>query len=311
MSQKVTISNISMAPPRTDTTRTIQEIVEGMISHIGYKLENVLPNRPDLIVLPEHCDTPANLNEKMSKEYDEVKGEQFLNFFKDISKKYNTYIAYSAGRKDKNGDWRNSTVIIDRTGGIAGEYNKNHLVITENTRDKTLYGTEAPIIQCDFGTVACVICFDLNFTDLLYKYAKLRPDILIFSSAYHGGLMQAYWAYACRAYFVGALKGGLGTILSPVGNIVASTTNYYDFVTATVNLDCCLVHISGHSSKFRAMKKKYGEGVTVYDPGHLGCVLIANNIEGITIKDIIQEFDIELLDQYFARSLKHRNENTK
>ena len=308
MAGNVKISNISMKAPNTDSRFTCRQMVEGMIAHLSGKVENVLPDKPDLIVLPEHCDSPANLGEK-SREYYEARGEQVLEHFRETASRNKTYIAYSARRKDEEGKWRNSTVIIDRKGNIAGVYNKNHLVITENSESGVSYGTEASLIQCDFGTVACVICFDLNFTELLDKYAKLHPDLLIFSSAYHGGLMQAYWAYACRAHFVGALKGLPGTILSPLGNAIASTTNYCDYVTASVNLDCCVAHIDENWKRFQAMKKKYGRGVSVYDPGYLGCVLISNNMEGIAVKDIVKEFEIELLDDYFKRSLKHRQEN--
>ena len=173
----------------------------------------------------------------------------------------------------------------------------------------TSYGTEARLIECDFGTVACAICFDLNFTELLYKYAKLHPDLIIFSSAYHGGLMQAYWAYACRAHFVGSLRGLPGTILSPIGETIASTTNYYEYVSATVNLDCRVVHIDENSKKFLAMKKKYAAGISIHDPGYLGSVLISNQMESVTVEDLLKEFGIDTVDGYFARARKHRQEN--
>ena len=71
----------------------------------------------------------------------------------------------------------------------------------------SLCGKDAPVFECDFGRVAFAICFDLNFDELRLKYVKAKPDLIIFSSMYHGGLMQAYWAYSCRAYFVGAIAG--------------------------------------------------------------------------------------------------------
>jgi len=310
MAGKVTISTISVTPPRTDLTFTCRQMVEGMTAHLNWKVERVLPDSPDLIVLPEHCDAPANLGER-EREYYEARGDIILDNFRETARRNKTYIAYSAKRKDEKGDWRNSTVIIDRNGGVAGVDNKNHLVIKENTEDGVVYGNETPLIRCDFGTVACIICFDLNFTVLLDRYAKLHPDLLVFSSAYHGGLMQPYWAYACRAHFVGALRGLPGTIISPMGDTIASTTNYCDFVTASVNLDCCVVHIDGHARSFIEMKKKYGKGVTIYDPGYVGCVLITNHMEGVTVRDIIKEFGMELMDDYFARSLEHRRENVR
>ena len=47
---------------------------------------------------------------------------------------------------------------------------------------------------------------------------------------YHGGLAQSIWAYTCRSYFVGSVyKGTPSEIRNPMGDIVATTTNYFDF----------------------------------------------------------------------------------
>ena len=197
--------------------------------------------------------------------------------------------------------------LCDRNGKVAGIYNKNHLVIEERTRWGMLYGAEAPVFQCDFGRVACAICFDLNFDELRLKYVAQRPDLIVFSSMYHGGLMQAYWAYSCRAHFVGACSGLPSAILSPAGEILATTTNYFSCVTATVNLDCALIHLDYNWDKIRAMTDKYGPKVKMHDPGLLGAVLISSETTEFTINDMIKEFGIELLDDYFRRALDHRH----
>jgi hypothetical protein len=57
-----------------------------------------------------------------------------------------------------------------------------------------------------------------------------------------------------------------------------------------------------------AMKAKYGKKVKVYDPGHLGAVLISSETDEFAIKDMIKEFELELLDEYLERSLTcHHN----
>src|SRR5699024_11117465 len=118
------------------------------------------------------------------------------------------------------------------------------------------------------------ICFDLNFEELREKYANSKPDILLFSSTYHGGLMQPYWAYTCRTHFVGSIGNFLPSpIISPMGQQIDSTTNYHSFATATVNLDCEVVHIDYHRKKFQEIKRKYGPKVTINDSGYLGVVL--------------------------------------
>ena len=44
----------------------------------------------------------------------------------------------------------------------------------------------------------------------------------------------------------------------------------------------------------------------MYDPGHVGSVLLSCESADLTVMDIIKEFEIELLDDYFARALSVR-----
>ncbi|NLC67612.1 MAG: carbon-nitrogen hydrolase family protein [Clostridiaceae bacterium] len=284
-----------------------QEAVERMIEYWEGKLQQVLPDNPDLIVLPEACDRYQNHTIEERIQYYKTRKDQVLEFFKDVAKKHNCYIAYSAAREVPDGSWRNSTQIIDRSGEVIGIYNKNHVVIEETTRGGILCGREAPVIKCDFGTVACAICFDLNFDEIRLKYIRQKPDMILFSSMYHGGLMQAYWAYSCRAHFIGSVTALPCTIISPVGEILASSTNYFDFATHTINLDCRVIHLDYNREKLQLIKNKYGSRFKVSDPGYLAAVLISSETDEFTIDDIVDEFKLELLDNYMERSLAHRH----
>jgi hypothetical protein len=217
-------------------------------------------------------------------------------------------MVYSAYRLMPDGSRRNSSVLLDRKGEVAGIYNKNHPTIGE-IENGSLCGKDAPVFECDFGRVAMAICFDLNFNELRLKYVKAKPDLIIFSSMYHGGLMQSYWAYSCRCHFVGAIAGRAtpSEIRNPLGQIIASNTNYFDFVVAKVNLDCELVHLDYNWERLRKLKAKYGPKVIISDPGCLGAVLISSEHETINVDEMIKEFEIELLDDYFARALAYRH----
>jgi len=309
MARHVKISNLSISPYQIDTSLDYPSVAGKVLKHLERHVQKVLPDKPDLIVLPEVCDRPAGIPRDRLIDYYKARGSRIIDFFMETARKNNCYIAYSTARRGKDGKWRNSTQIIDRKGKTAGIYDKNHLVIEENTVTKMLYGNRAPLIKCDFGTVGCAICFDLNFDELRLKYLKERPDLILFCSMYHGGLMQEYWAYSCRAHFVAATATRPGTIISPVGSIIASTTNNFDYVTTTVNLDCCVAHLDYNWQKLDAMKEKYGAGVKIADPGYLGAVLISCEIKNKTVKDLIKEFKIELLDDYFKRALSHRRKN--
>ncbi|MDF2720548.1 MAG: carbon-nitrogen hydrolase family protein [Paenibacillus sp.] len=215
-------------------------------------------------------------------------------------------MAYPTLWETGDGRWTNSIRMIDRLGGLAGEYCKNHPVLAEMA-EGVVCGTEAPIIECDFGRTACVICFDLNFDELRHTYAAARPDLILFSSMYHGGLMQQYWAYSCRSHFVSAIGNTFpSSIVSPVGHVLASSTNYCSFVSAEVNLDCALVHLDGHRGKLQAIRETYGTKAKVFDPGYLGSVLLSSETDDFTVNELIREFELEPLDRYFARSLAAR-----
>jgi hypothetical protein len=304
----ITIATIGSSPASVASDAEQQQVIDKMIAHWKSQFAQVLPDRPDLIVVPEACDRPGGLSAEKLLEYYKVRKDQVQQFFAQTASENNCYMVYSAYRIMPDGSRRNSSILIDRKGNIAGIYNKNHPTIGE-IENGTLCGKDAPVFECDFGRVAMAICFDLNFDELRLKYAKAKPDLIVFSSMYHGGLMQSYWAYSCRCHFVGAIAGSAtpSEIRNPLGQVIASTTNYFDFAVARVNLDCELAHLDYNWERLRKLKAKYGPKVTILDPGCLGSVLISSEHETISVDDMIKEFQIELLDDYFARSLAFRH----
>lgn len=309
MARYVKISCLSAPQLRVPSETDLEETVVRMIAYWERQLEQVLPDRPDLIVLPECCDRPekAGYTPERMKEYYRYRGNRIRDFFARVAAERNCWIAYSAVRELEDGTFRNSTQLIDRTGTVAGTYNKNHLVEGERTNGGMLYGKDAPVFETEFGRVACAICFDLNFDELRLKYVHNKPDLILFSSAYHGGLMQQYWAYSCRAHFAGSVyTHATSSIISPVGEIIATSTNYYHYVTRTVNLDCEVIHIDYNGAQFRKIKNKYGTKVNIHDPGLLGSVLLSSETDEFTVQDIIREFGLTPLDDYWKRATAHR-----
>ena len=312
MAKNAKISLVAPGTIKAPDTEDYNALVEIMTNHLRANINHVLPDKPDLIVVPEACDRFPNLPMEKRKEYYQVRGDRIRDFYRDIAREHNCYIAYSACRNtpwDEKFPYRNSTQIIGRDGEIVGIYDKNHLVISENTNGGIAYGKEAKTFDLDFGSVACAICFDLNFEELLLKYIPQKPKLIIFSSMYHGGLSQEYWAYRCRSYFAGAICGLPSRVLNPFGETVATSTNYYSYCTAKVNFDYSIPHIDHNNVKFKDIKKKYGDAVTIHDPGYIGCVMMTCNAEDMCIEDVLREFEIELMDDYFDRSTAHRNAN--
>lgn len=303
----VTVATIGPSPVTVAADTKPQRVVEKVIAHWRNQFNRVLPDRPDLIVVPEACDRPRGLSSEAQDAYFVSRGTQVQEFFASVARENKCYVVYSAKRALDDGTWRNSSMMFDRKGNIAGIYDKNHPTIGEIDKG-IVCGHQTPIVECDFGRVAMAICFDLNFDVLRQKYVEAQPDLILFSSMYHGGLMQQYWAYSCRSHFVGAIAGRAtpSQIRNPLGIVVASNTNYFDHAVARINLDCALVHLDENWGRLSAMKAKYGPQVKITDPGELGSVLIASEHETISIDAMIKEFQLERLDDYMARSLSCR-----
>ena len=304
----VKIAAIGAASPHLDLTQEPQKLVEQMITFWSRELARVLPDNPDLIVLPEACDRPAGMTTEIQFQYFKVRGNQVMEYFASVAKGNHCYIAFGMKHQVEDGSWRNSCILLDRTGHTTGIYNKNFPTIGE-MKAGIKAGKEAPVFQCDFGRVACAICFDLNFDELRMRYAEQLPDIIVFPSMYHGGLVQGNWAYSCRAYFIGSMGQSnlLSEIRNPMGKVVATSTNYFHYAVCTVNLDYCLAHLDDNWTKLRAMKEKYGEEVIISDPGEIGAVLLTSEHESISIDEMVKEFEITKLDDYLDHSRRYRH----
>jgi hypothetical protein len=309
-SNRVTIATIGGggAEVTVGNNREPQRMIIQIIEYWHGELDKVLPGKPDLILLTEACDRPGGLTTEEQFNYYRVRKNQVLDYFASVAKANHCYIAFGMKREEEGGIWRNSCILLDREGKIAGIYNKNFPTIDEMEQGIKA-GKETPVFQCDFGRVACAICFDLNFDELRDRYAALNPDILLFPSMYHGGLEQAKWAYSCRSFFVcsfGSLNAP-SEIRNPLGEVIATSTNYFNYAVATINLDQKLVHLDHNWEKLVELKKKYGKEVTVTDPGLLGVVMITSEKEGVSADEMVKEFKIELVDDYFNRSREHRH----
>jgi hypothetical protein len=77
----------------------------------------------------------------------------------------------------------------------------------------------------------------------------------------------------------------------------------FGYVTHDINLDYKVVHLAYNQEKIKKAISKYGSKIKMLDPGYLGAVLLTSETDEFTIEDIIEEYKIELLDEYFDRAL--------
>jgi len=108
--------------------------------------------------------------------------------------------------------------LIDRKGNIAGIYDKVFPFWGEGFHDPpSVPGKDIPVFETDFGKIGMAICFDANFPDAFKRLSDLGAELVIWPSAYSGGMsLQAH----------------------------AINHNYY-IVTSTLVPDCIMYDITG------------------------------------------------------------------
>lgn len=273
------------------------------------RFQRVAPEKPDVILLPEFCSSIVVPTGGGCASFDTLSDDKLIPFFQEQAAQLKSYLSFTLPHIDPQGRLRNTMFMVDRTGTIIGQYHKAHPPESELKRG--IVPGSPKIITTEFGQVACGICFDLNFDAMWEQYAASKPDLILFASVYHGGLMQAYRAYQCRCHLVSAIGGypfKPSHVILPNGHIATSTTHYFDSVTSTINLDCRLVHLDYHWEKLQAMKNDLGRQIQIMDVDFLGSVLVTNESQDRTIDQILDHYEIIDLDRYFARATKAQSD---
>ena len=127
----------------------------------------------------------------------------------------------------------NTAVLIDRAGKLAGKYRKVHLPREEWKKGITP-GSEYPVFQTDFGTVAIQICYDWFFPEAHTIFALHGAEIVFAPTwgttfADKEGRAEGETVFRVRArdngfYLVPSVYDGNSMIIDPLGRILVSSS---------------------------------------------------------------------------------------
>lgn len=269
----------------------LEETAEALAALKGYGL--------DLVVFSEGVEAVA---QTMADAETLASPGPVLQLYRDFARQEHCHVAGSAKLKDGASTY-NAVVYYGPDGKPLGYYGKTYPTIGELEMDLAP-GPGAVVIDTDIGRLGSAICFDLNFEPLRDAYRALKPDIIVFASMYHGGLAQAIWAFECRAFLACAWQYTGGGIMDPYGRLLAVNDCYHPIARATVNLDRAIVHLDYNRTKFPDIERKYRGEVIIDVPPDIGTAIIYSQTKSRTAMDVVREFGLELLDDYFARSAR-------
>lgn len=305
--REVVVSVIGMDRP---SLPPVAESVPKVVKYWIDAMDREIGNEPDLIVLPECCDTVPTESQVEKAAWIRMRGNAVLDAVKKYAAAHRCYIVYSAHRERDDGRFANSSRLVDRKGNVVACYDKVFPTVGESSsRDcPVVPGTEAVVAETDFGRVGFAICFDLNFDELRRMYAEKHPDIICFSSFFDGDFLQRVWARDCQAYMVSSTCANWleKRIIDPAGGILRQENYYQPTFTVKVNTNYKVLHLDFNRTKFPDVVRKYGRRVEIRNPGSVGTVTLLSNDPTLPVETVMREFGLESYTDYLARSRKTR-----
>lgn len=308
--REIAVSLIGQARPsfkleEASVAKAINYWIRGIDREIG--------NNPDLVVLPETCDTLAGLTGADKAKWIRMRGTKVQEALQAYAAEHKCYIVYSAHRERDDGRFANSCILIDRAGKVVAIYDKCFPMTTEmeTLGFSIVPGAEPVVAETDFGRLGFAICFDLNFPELMQAYAAKKPDVIAFVAAFDGDFLQRSWARTCQAYVVSATTGPAlpDRVIDPAGGELRNENYYMPTFTAYVNTNCRVMHLDFNRGRFPDVVRKYGRRVTIRNPGSVGTVTLVSNDPDLPVDKVMEEFNFEPLTDYFARARRVRTEH--
>jgi predicted amidohydrolase len=161
------------------------------------------------------------------------------------------------------------------------------------------------VVDTEFGRVGFAICYDLNFPDLRLGYRDLHPDVILFGSAFRGGLQTQWWGYETRSYMISSCIDPRSVIVNPVGRVVAQTDAWARTLTHTINLDYEVVHFDYSNKRLDEARRRFGKAVEFEWAEPEGVMLLTSH-GSTSVRDLVGELGWQKVEDYFAESRHKR-----
>lgn len=256
----------------------------------------------DLVV---SCETMMMNQPRGTGEDPEHPGE-ILNAYRNFARENRCVVAGASCTITPEGR-RQSIVYYGPDGEKLGIYHKM-FPTPAAIKAGTVPGNGAVVVDTPAGKLGGILCYDLNFDELRDQYMELAPQILCFSSYFHGGTVMANWAFRSRAFLVGAIKDIGSEIYDPLGRRINATTYCNRIARARINIDYVVCHGDRNSEKYPEIMRKYGKKVLIDLDSPSGCGLIYSCTDEFTARDIAEEFELLPLEKLLRQSRQLRKQ---
>lgn len=171
------IALVQVASPATETVDDRRRRVADLIRSSA--------GGADLIVLPELWGVGYFAFDRYAEEAESL-GGRTVQDAASLARELGTYIHVgSMVEKTDDGGFRNTAVLLDRSGEVVHSYSKVHVFGYESEEAKLLRpGQHLEVAATEFGLVASTTCYDLRFPELWRQIVDLGARIVIVPAAW-------------------------------------------------------------------------------------------------------------------------------
>jgi predicted amidohydrolase len=311
MSRVVRLAAVSSIPPAHDHRKKGVDLT-------GFReiLKQVARDKPDFVCFPEVCACVGGMGLKKGVEFaPEI--EPFAEAVGKLAREFNTALVLPLLERYM-GQVYNSVPIVDRAGKLVLVYRKNYPTIGEMEAGVTP-GWEVPVAECDGVRVGAAVCFDANFPQVAAELERQKARIVFWPSMFWGGRLLHHWALRYGFYLV-VSYGAESSIIDMNGTYLVQSglettqvrgARLPPWAVAEVNADREIYHLDYNQDRFPALRDKYGPDVEIEVHQREAFFLLASRRPGLSVEQVANEFKLETLRDYLARSVAMRDQHLR
>lgn len=212
----------------------------------------------DLIMFPEYNNfMPPSPQE--SYHYSETLDGMYITAMRALAKELGCYIDTGSFCERAGDKVKNTVVVIDRQGEIAGTYSKVHLADAMGFKesDYVCSGDQLGLVDTDFGKLGVFVCYDMRFAEMSRSLALRGAEIMAISADWPCGdrlpPRTGHWdvftratalhnlchVLACNQYgeVGGEIPFGDSRVVDPWGQVIAQAGEGTRIVLAELDMD--------------------------------------------------------------------------
>lgn len=195
----------------------------------------------------------------------------------------------------------NTALFIGGDGNIMAKRDKLYLTDKE-IKDGVCHGRTLEAASLPFGRVGSAICLDANFRAVWSGLKSEGVEIVLFPSMFQATGHLAARALEFGYYILTALtRPGEGQLFGQCGELLAQADGD-GLLTVRMNLERRVFHMDNNYARAAAeIVARHGRNVRVEPIPSESRFAVEITGEGLTVDDIMREFELEPLDAYYRR----------